>query len=159
MSRLLVDGYADIAARTKRRLHATFELSDLKHIKIVEMTNASVSAQIEILGDDVADGFPACANIPGRAPRTGDVGSPSPGERPAADVPAHVASGRRNRLGDLGVARALIKLQAVASAIDSMNMDGFLGCVAGDDTIIIVSRDVESSEQIGERIRELVKTV
>ena len=49
--------------------------------------------------------------------------------------------------------------QAVASAIDSMNMDGFLGCVAGDDTIIIVSRDVESSEQIGERIRELVKTV
>ena len=49
--------------------------------------------------------------------------------------------------------------QAVASAIDSMNLDGFLGCVAGDDTIIIVTRNTESSEQIGDRIRELVKTV
>ena len=49
--------------------------------------------------------------------------------------------------------------QAVASAIDSMNLEGFLGCVAGDDTIIIVARDAESSEQIGDRIRELVKAV
>ena len=49
--------------------------------------------------------------------------------------------------------------QAVASAIDSMNMDGFLGCVAGDDTIIIVSRDESSSAQISEKIRELMKAL
>ena len=48
--------------------------------------------------------------------------------------------------------------QAVASAIDAMNMHNILGCVAGDDTIIIVSRDEASSAQISQKIRELMKT-
>ena len=48
--------------------------------------------------------------------------------------------------------------QAVASAIDSMNMHSILGCVAGDDTIIIISRDTESSAEISEKIRELMKS-
>lgn len=49
--------------------------------------------------------------------------------------------------------------QAVASSIDAMNMHSILGCVAGDDTIIIVSRDVESSAQISKKIRELMKSL
>ncbi len=49
--------------------------------------------------------------------------------------------------------------QAVASSIDSMNMHSILGCVAGDDTIIIVSRDEESSAEISEKLRELMKTL
>ena len=49
--------------------------------------------------------------------------------------------------------------QAVASSVDAMNMHNVLGCVAGDDTIIIVTRDVESSAEIGETIRELMKTI
>lgn len=49
--------------------------------------------------------------------------------------------------------------QAVASSIDSMNMHSILGCVAGDDTIIIVSRDEESSAEISRRIRELMKAL
>ena len=49
--------------------------------------------------------------------------------------------------------------QAVASAIDAMNMHSILGCVAGDDTIIIVSRNEESSAQISEKIRELMKAL
>lgn len=48
--------------------------------------------------------------------------------------------------------------QAVASAIDAMNMHNILGCVAGDDTIIIITRDEESSAHISEKIRELMKT-
>jgi transcriptional regulator of arginine metabolism len=47
--------------------------------------------------------------------------------------------------------------QAVASAIDGLNMHNILGCVAGDDTIIIVTRDVESSAHISEKIRDLMK--
>lgn len=47
--------------------------------------------------------------------------------------------------------------QAVASSIDSMNMHSILGCVAGDDTIIIVSRDEASSAEISEKLRELMK--
>ena len=48
--------------------------------------------------------------------------------------------------------------QAVASAVDSLNMHNILGCVAGDDTIILVTGDTESSEEISRKIRELMKT-
>ena len=48
--------------------------------------------------------------------------------------------------------------QAVASAVDSLNMHNILGCVAGDDTIILVTRDTESSEEISQKIRELMKS-
>ena len=49
--------------------------------------------------------------------------------------------------------------QAVASSVDAMNMHQILGCVAGDDTIIIVTRDEKSSAVISETIRELMKTI
>ncbi len=49
--------------------------------------------------------------------------------------------------------------QAVASSIDAMNMHSILGCVAGDDTIIIVSEDEASSAQISAKIRELMKAL
>ena len=47
--------------------------------------------------------------------------------------------------------------QAVASAVDSLNMHSVLGCVAGDDTIILVTRDEESSVEISTKIQELMK--
>ena len=49
--------------------------------------------------------------------------------------------------------------QAVASGVDSLNNESILGCVGGDDTIIVVTRDVESAGQISETIRELMKTI
>ncbi len=49
--------------------------------------------------------------------------------------------------------------QAVASSVDAMNMHQVLGCVAGDDTIIIVTRDEESSAEISETIRKLMKAI
>ncbi len=49
--------------------------------------------------------------------------------------------------------------QAVASSVDAMNMHQVLGCVAGDDTIIIVTRDEESSATISETIRKLMKAM
>ena len=49
--------------------------------------------------------------------------------------------------------------QAVASSIDAMNMHSILGCVAGDDTIIIVSRDEQSSAEISAKIKELMKAL
>ncbi len=49
--------------------------------------------------------------------------------------------------------------QAVAFAIDSLNMHSILGCVAGDDTIILVTRDPESSAEISGTIRERLKNI
>lgn len=48
--------------------------------------------------------------------------------------------------------------QAVASGVDALNMQSILGCVAGDDTIIIVTRDTESAEQISKTLTDLMKT-
>ena len=48
--------------------------------------------------------------------------------------------------------------QAVASSVDSLNMHNILGCVAGDDTIILVTTDEVSSIEISTKIRELMKT-
>ena len=48
--------------------------------------------------------------------------------------------------------------QAVASGIDAMNMQDILGCVAGDDTIIIVTRDAESSARISKRLVDMINT-
>jgi transcriptional regulator of arginine metabolism len=47
--------------------------------------------------------------------------------------------------------------QAVASSVDALNIDTILGCVAGDDTIIIVTEDVESSAEICEKLKEMMK--
>ena len=47
--------------------------------------------------------------------------------------------------------------QAVASGVDALNMHSILGCVAGDDTIIIVTRDEESSKEISRTLTELMK--
>ena len=48
---------------------------------------------------------------------------------------------------------------AVAVGIDGMNMHQVLGCVAGDDTIMIVSRDEECAKIIADRIRMLMKSL
>jgi transcriptional regulator of arginine metabolism len=48
--------------------------------------------------------------------------------------------------------------QAVASAVDALNMHSILGCVAGDDTIIIVTRGEQDSAEIKEKITDLMKT-
>ena len=83
---------------------------------------------------------------------------------------AHAAAGRLNNAMadsivhvDYSMNNVVIKTypglaQAVASAVDGLNMHSILGCVAGDDTIIVVTRDPESSAQISNKIRELMKT-
>ena len=48
--------------------------------------------------------------------------------------------------------------QAVASSVDQLNLESILGCVAGDDTIIIVTLDEESSREISDKIKEMMKT-
>lgn len=46
---------------------------------------------------------------------------------------------------------------ALAVGIDAMHLDDILGCVAGDDTIMLVSRSEESARQIANRLRDMIK--
>lgn len=47
---------------------------------------------------------------------------------------------------------------AVAASIDASKTSEILGCVAGDDTIIVVSRSPEAAENLSEKIKILIKS-
>jgi len=46
---------------------------------------------------------------------------------------------------------------AVAVGLDSMHLENILGCVAGDDTIMLVSRSEDAAQKITERFRAMIK--
>jgi transcriptional regulator of arginine metabolism len=46
--------------------------------------------------------------------------------------------------------------QAVATGIDNIKSDEILGCVAGDDTIFIVTNTPEIAQSIGARIKVMM---
>jgi transcriptional regulator of arginine metabolism len=48
--------------------------------------------------------------------------------------------------------------QAVAAGLDSLHMPEIVGCVAGDDTLINVARDVESATTVCKKLKELIKS-
>lgn len=45
---------------------------------------------------------------------------------------------------------------SVATALDAMQWKEILGCIAGDDTVICVSRDCEQAEQAAELLKNIV---
>ena len=48
---------------------------------------------------------------------------------------------------------------AVASAVDSLNESDILGCVGGDDTIIIVARTPQAAERVSGSIKERMRGI
>jgi len=45
---------------------------------------------------------------------------------------------------------------AAAAMIDKMNVDSILGCIAGDDTILVITKSVESTIEIVEKLNGLL---
>ena len=48
---------------------------------------------------------------------------------------------------------------AVAVEIDRRSIPGILGCVAGDDTIIIVAADSETARHVGANMRDILSGI
>ena len=46
---------------------------------------------------------------------------------------------------------------ALAVGIEAMHLENILGCVAGDDTILLVSRSEEAAHKIADRFRDMIK--
>ena len=46
---------------------------------------------------------------------------------------------------------------AVASGVAAMNLESILGCVAGDDTIIVITTDVDSAAELSEKLKEIMR--
>lgn len=49
--------------------------------------------------------------------------------------------------------------QAVATGLDAIENEKILGCVAGDDTILLITRTPEAAEKIGEGIKEMLAVI
>lgn len=65
-----------------------------------------------------------------------------------------------NNAGNLVVLKTYPGLaSAVAGGIDRMRLHQILGCVAGDDTIVVVTADAESAEALCKQVRDLLKNV
>lgn len=45
---------------------------------------------------------------------------------------------------------------AVAAALDSLHLDGVVGCIAGDDTIMCAIRTVEDTMHVIEKLKKLI---
>ena len=48
---------------------------------------------------------------------------------------------------------------AVATGIDAIHMVEILGCIAGDDTIMVVVRDEDSTVEIADKLKNMIKTI
>ncbi len=46
---------------------------------------------------------------------------------------------------------------ALAVGIEAMHLENILGCVAGDDTILLVSRNEDAAHYISDRFRDMIK--
>ncbi|MBQ7821649.1 MAG: arginine repressor [Clostridia bacterium] len=58
--------------------------------------------------------------------------------------------------GNITVVKTITGMaQGAAAAIDVMHFDGIVGCVAGDDTIIIVMRTEQAAKRLKEEIENL----
>ncbi len=47
--------------------------------------------------------------------------------------------------------------QAVAASIDAIKFEESIGCIAGDDTLLIVTRDVDDCLELMKKIRKIVE--
>ena len=48
---------------------------------------------------------------------------------------------------------------AVATCIDSFNIYDIIGCVAGDDAILVVTRDQETASELSDKIRHMIRSM
>ena len=64
------------------------------------------------------------------------------------DAGSITASGRQNGPG---------KQQSVAAALDALNWEEILGCIAGDDTVMCAARTPEQAEAAQQKLRNILK--
>jgi transcriptional regulator of arginine metabolism len=121
----------------------------------VEVTQATLSRDLEELGAVKlrgSDGAPASYVLPPEnAPLRPAQAAPARLTRLLADLLVH-ADGSTN----LAVLRTPPgAAQFLASALDKVGLPDVLGTIAGDDTVLVMSRDPRGGEQIARRLLAL----
>ncbi|NUS72771.1 MAG: arginine repressor [Corynebacteriales bacterium] len=135
-----------------RTVHSQTELARLLADGGVFVTQATLSRDLEELGAVKlrgTDGSPAAYAIPDDA---------APPLRPAEAAPARLVRLLEELLtgvkasGNLAVLRTPAgAAQYLASAIDKSGIPMIIGTIAGDDTILCVTRDIEGGAHVAEQ--------
>ena len=148
---------AEVLARTAVRSQT--QLADLLAADGIDVTQATLSRDLVEL-DAVKVRIPSGALVYA-VPAEGGDRTPDPGQ------PSSAAETRLARLlGELLVSAegsanlALLRTppgaaQFLASAIDRVRPSDVLGTVAGDDTVLVISRDADGGEAVAERLLAL----
>ena len=146
-----------VALLTEREVHSQAELAGLLASEGVEVTQATLSRDLEELGAIKlrgSDGAPASYVLPPEnAPLRPAQAAPARLTRLLADLLTH-AEGSAN----LAVLRTPPgAAQFLASALDKVGLPDVLGTIAGDDTLLVVSRDPDGGPALADRLRALAE--
>jgi transcriptional regulator of arginine metabolism len=132
-----------------RAVHSQTELAELLAADGVQVTQATLSRDLEELGAVKVSG---AYLIPedGTRPLREAEHAPDPAG-PAAARAAH-RSGRQRQHG--GPANPAGAAQFLASALDRSGLSDIVGTIAGDDTILVVARDVTGGKALADKLAE-----
>ena len=128
------------------------ELLALLHDEGIEVTQATLSRDLVELGaTKVRRGRALVYAVPGStAPRSGD------------DVPGRVRRALEELLVTADASANLAVLRTppgaanyLASMIDQSHVDGVIGTIAGDDTILVVTHDPDGGADVARRLLDL----
>ncbi len=138
-----------------RAVRSQTELADLLAVEGIQVTQATLSRDLEELGAVKVrgtDGGPAAYVIP-------EEGAPP--LRPAEQAPARLIRLLRELLtstdasGNLAVLRTPPgAAQFLASALDRSGLPDVVGTIAGDDTILVVARDPAGGPGLADKLTE-----
>jgi transcriptional regulator of arginine metabolism len=136
-----------------RAVRSQTELADLLSVSGIQVTQATLSRDLEELGAVKVrgtDGGPAAYLIP-------EEGKPP--MRPAEQAPARLVRLLRELLTGTDYSGNLVVLrtppgaaQFLASALDKSGLPEVVGTIAGDDTILVVARERTDGAAAGEAL-------
>jgi len=139
-----------------RRIHSQGELAALLEAEGVGVTQATLSRDLEELGAAKlrgVDGGPGAYVVPdeGEPPLRASQAAPARLVRLLAELLVDAEAS-----GNLAVLRTPPgAAQFLASALDRSGLPFILGTIAGDDTILAISRDPDGGEALAARLRDL----
>ncbi len=145
-----------VALLRSRRIHSQSELASLLEADGIAVTQATLSRDLEELGAAKlrsVDGGPGAYVVPdeGEAPLRTSEAAPARLVRLLAELLVDAESS-----GNLAVLRTPPgAAQFLASALDRSGLPYVLGTIAGDDTILAISRDPDGGDALAGRLRAL----
>lgn len=131
-------------------------LQDLLDEAGFSVTQATLSRDLEELSaTKVRDDNGSLRYVLGGSPATGELPLPLPGtlERWCEQL----LVGVRQALNQVVLQTPPGTASTLAAVLDKERLAHVIGCIAGDDTILVICDDVSSAEALRDKLRELAK--